>query len=92
LAAGFRGLQGANAGQGSNPLGMAQANAADWPPPKTDKKRVLFLFSDTGGGHKASAKAIQGALDLMYPGKFTCEIEDMWTIHGKWPFNKMVYL
>ena len=76
----------------TQPPFLPPANPADWPPPKTDKKRVLFLFSDTGGGHKASAKAIQGALDLMYPGKFTCEIEDMWTIHGKWPFNKMVYL
>lgn len=90
FTAGFRGLHSANAGQGLNPLGLSPANAADWPPPKTSQKRVLFLLSDTGGGHKASAKAIKGALDLMYPGKFTCEIEDMWTDHGKWPFNKMV--
>ena len=55
----------ANGPQGLNPLGVAPANAADWPPPKTDQKRVLFLLSDTGGGHKASAKAIKGALDLM---------------------------
>jgi len=80
----------ANGAAGLNPLGVAPASAADWPPPKTDQKRVLFLLSDTGGGHKASAKAIKGALDLMYPGKFTCEIEDMWTDHGKWPFNQMV--
>lgn len=56
----------ANGPQGLNPLGVAPVNAADWPPPKTDQKRVLFLLSDTGGGHKASAKAIKGALDLMY--------------------------
>ena len=78
------------AGQGFNPLGVRGANAADWPPPRDGKKRVLFLLSDTGGGHKASAKAIKGALDILYPGRFTCEIEDMWTDHGKWPFNQMV--
>ena len=39
-------------------------------PPKRDgRKRVLFLLSDTGGGHKASAKAIQMALDQLYPGQ-----------------------
>ena len=30
---------------------------------------MLFLLSDTGGGHKASAKAIQMALDQLYPGQ-----------------------
>jgi len=93
LAANFnlKGLSlNSNAGHGVGPLGVAPANAADWPPPKTQQKRLMFLLSDTGGGHKASAKAIKGALDIMYPGKFTCEIEDMWTDHGKWPYNKMV--
>ena len=91
LVANFNGLGvGQNSGLNLNPLGVAPANAADWPPPKDGKKRVLFLLSDTGGGHKASARAIKGALDILYPGKFTCEIEDMWTDHGKWPFNQFV--
>jgi hypothetical protein len=33
-----------------------------------------MLLSDTGGGHKASAKAIQAALDELYPNQFVCEI------------------
>jgi 1,2-diacylglycerol 3-beta-galactosyltransferase len=43
-----------------------------------------------GGGHKASAKAIQAALDELYPGKFYCEITDIWTDYGSWPFNTFV--
>ena len=91
LFANFKGLSlNSNAGQGVGPMGLAPSHAAAWPPTKTAQKRVLFLLSDTGGGHKASAKAIKGALDILYPGKFTCEIEDMWTDHGKWPYNQMV--
>ncbi|KAJ1495858.1 hypothetical protein T484DRAFT_1760757, partial [Baffinella frigidus] len=49
-------------------------------PPKRDgRKRVLFLLSDTGGGHKASAKAIEMALEELYPGKFLSEICDIYT-------------
>ena len=57
---------------------------------KSGKKRILILLSDTGGGHKASAKAIQAALDLLYPNVFTCEIVDIWTDHGPYPFNTFV--
>lgn len=49
-----------------------------------------MVLSDTGGGHKASAKAIQAALDELYPGKFFCEITDIWTDYGNWPFNTLV--
>lgn len=43
-----------------------------------------------GGGHKASAKAIQAALEELYPGKFCCEISDIWTDYGPWPYNTFV--
>lgn len=38
--------------------------------------RILFLFSDTGGGHRASANAIAGALELEYPGHFDVQLVD----------------
>ncbi len=33
-------------------------------------KRVVFLMSDTGGGHRSAGKAIEAALNLQYPGRF----------------------
>ncbi len=39
----------------------------------TSKKNphILFLFSDTGGGHRSAAEAIIEALNLEYPHTFT---------------------
>ena len=31
---------------------------------------LLFLISDTGGGHRNAARAVGQALDRMYPGRF----------------------
>mmetsp|Transcript_19769 Transcript_19769/g.60928 ORF Transcript_19769/g.60928 Transcript_19769/m.60928 type:complete len:435 (-) Transcript_19769:152-1456(-) len=52
-----------------------------------DKKNVLFLISDTGGGHRASAKALVNALDRLYPDKINTEIVDIWTEHAGWPYK-----
>ena len=57
---------------------------------KRAKKRVLILMSDTGGGHRASAQAIDRALADLYPGKTEVNIIDIWSDHGKWPFNTFV--
>mmetsp|Transcript_6942 Transcript_6942/g.26763 ORF Transcript_6942/g.26763 Transcript_6942/m.26763 type:complete len:450 (-) Transcript_6942:77-1426(-) len=54
------------------------------------KKRVLIIMSDTGGGHKASAQAISAALDELYPNRVECNILDIWTDYGVWPFNTAV--
>ena len=35
------------------------------------RKRVLFLFSDTGGGHRSATEAMMEALDAEFPGRFT---------------------
>lgn len=46
--------------------------------PKTpDRPHILFLFSDTGGGHRSAANAIIEALDLEFPGKTTHEMVDI---------------
>ena len=39
-------------------------------------KRLLFLFSDTGAGHRAAAEAVAAALTLRYPGRFQIDCFD----------------
>ena len=43
---------------------------------ETSKPHIVFLFSDTGGGHRSASEAIIEAIDLEFPGKFTCEMVD----------------
>jgi hypothetical protein len=49
---------------------------------KTDIYTVQILMSDTGGGHRASANALEDALQLLYPGKFDIDIVDIYTDYG----------
>ena len=53
------------------------------------KKTILFLMSDTGGGHRASAQAIEEAIQHLHPNQYTIIIEDMWKNHTPWPFNRL---
>jgi 1,2-diacylglycerol 3-beta-galactosyltransferase len=39
--------------------------------------QLVFLFSDTGGGHRSAAQAIIGALEQGYPGQFTVDMVDI---------------
>jgi 1,2-diacylglycerol 3-beta-galactosyltransferase len=57
---------------------------------KNLKKRVLILMCDTGGGHRASAQAIDRAISEIVPGKIDVQVMDIWTDHAKWPFNNFV--
>lgn len=54
------------------------------------KKKILILMSDTGGGHRASAEALDQALVDQFPGKLDVNIMDIWTDHANPPFNKFV--
>ncbi|EOD32719.1 hypothetical protein EMIHUDRAFT_467938 [Emiliania huxleyi CCMP1516] len=54
------------------------------------KKRVLILISDTGGGHRASAEALEAAMEREAPGRLDVAIVDVWTQYGAFPFNKFV--
>ena len=59
--------------------------------PSTDNtKRILILMSDTGGGHRASAEAIERAMIEQNPGKIDVTIMDIWTDHAVPPFDKFV--
>ncbi len=44
--------------------------------PRAEIPHILFLFSDTGGGHRSAVNAIIEALDLEFPGKVTTEMVD----------------
>ena len=57
---------------------------------QNDRKKVLILMSDTGGGHRASAQAIDLSLHQQFPGKIDVDILDIWTDHANWPFNRFV--
>lgn len=41
------------------------------------RKRVLFLFSDTGGGHRSATLAMIEALGLEFPDTFDCKMVDL---------------
>ena len=52
-----------------------------------EKPHILFLFSDTGGGHRSAAEAIIEALDLEYPNTFTHEMVDFFLDYSPPPLN-----
>lgn len=57
-----------------------------------DSKRpmhILFLSSDTGGGHRASAEALAKQFMIQFPGS-TYELADLWTDHGGFLYSKLV--
>jgi 1,2-diacylglycerol 3-beta-galactosyltransferase len=53
------------------------------------KPHILFLFSDTGGGHRSATEAIVEALELEYGDNFTCEKVDIFKDYAPRPLNRM---
>src|SRR5687767_5627712 len=53
------------------------------------KPHILFLFSDTGGGHRSATEAMIEALSLEFPGAFTTEMVDFFKSYAPAPFNKV---
>ena len=51
------------------------------------KRRILFLFSDTGGGHRSAAEAIIEAIHLEFPDQVVCEMVDILKEYGPPPIN-----
>ncbi len=58
--------------------------------PKDKKPHILFLFSDTGGGHRSAAKAIIEALEVYYPDQVTTEMLDFFLKYAPPPFDLAV--
>ncbi len=57
----------------------------------TDKlPHVLFLFSDTGGGHRSAAQAIIEALNIYFPNQVTTEMLDFFVEYAPPPFDMAV--
>ena len=50
-------------------------------------KRVLFLFSDTGGGHRSAFQAIQDAMEMRYGDAVSFDAVDVLR-ECKWPLNR----
>ncbi|KAG5190785.1 Monogalactosyldiacylglycerol synthase, family GT28 [Tribonema minus] len=56
----------------------------------SNKVNVLILMSDTGGGHRASAQALEAAFEILYPGLVSVKMVDVLTEHTAWPMNASV--
>jgi 1,2-diacylglycerol 3-beta-galactosyltransferase len=48
---------------------------------------VVFLFSDTGGGHRSAAEAIIEAINLEFPGRISTEMVDFFKQYAPPPFD-----
>ena len=53
------------------------------------RKRVVFLMSDTGAGHRAAAQAIQAAMQSRYPNDYAFELVDIYRRYTPFPFSHM---
>ena len=51
------------------------------------KPHIVFLFSDTGGGHRSASEAIAEALNLEFPKEFTYEMVDFFKEYSPPPLN-----
>lgn len=51
-------------------------------------RRFLFLFSDTGGGHRAGAQAVAQALHDLYGDAVRVTLVDALVYSRKWPFHR----
>jgi 1,2-diacylglycerol 3-beta-galactosyltransferase len=58
--------------------------------PKTanETRRLLFLFSDTGGGHRSTAYAVAQTLHDLYGERVQIELVDALAEYAPWPFNR----
>jgi 1,2-diacylglycerol 3-beta-galactosyltransferase len=53
-----------------------------------NRRRILFLFSDTGGGHRSAMEAIIEALDHSHPGRYECVPVDAFKEYAPPPLNR----
>lgn len=52
-------------------------------------KKILILFSDTGGGHRAAAEAIRDALLEKHPDQASIEMVDVFRAYSPFPYKYM---
>jgi 1,2-diacylglycerol 3-beta-galactosyltransferase len=51
-------------------------------------KRFLFIISDTGGGHRASANAVKDAMFSLYGSAVEIDTIDLFVEMDRWPFYR----
>lgn len=56
--------------------------------PQNKIPHIVFLFSDTGGGHRSAAEAILEAMSSEFPGKMTAEMVDIFREYAPPPLNQ----
>jgi 1,2-diacylglycerol 3-beta-galactosyltransferase len=54
-----------------------------------ERPRILFLFSDTGGGHRSAAEAIIEALHLEFGDRVITEMVDIFKEYAPRPLNRV---
>jgi 1,2-diacylglycerol 3-beta-galactosyltransferase len=52
-------------------------------------KKILILMSDTGGGHRATAEALQSVFEERHGGQLRVDMEDLWLRHTPPPLNQV---
>src|SRR3972149_7802774 len=78
-------FRGARSHEGSRPTSAAPGAS----PPVIDQPRILFLFSDTGGGHRSATEAIIEAVEHGFPGRFHAEVIDVLADYAPRPLNRL---
>lgn len=56
--------------------------------PQNKVPHIVFLFSDTGGGHRSAVEAILEAMSSAFPGKMTAEMVDIFKDYAPVPLNQ----
>ncbi|GAB4498018.1 MAG: glycosyltransferase [Anaerolineales bacterium] len=57
--------------------------------PNLEPPRILFLFSDTGGGHRSAAEAVIEAINLEYGSQIRTEMVDIFKDYAPRPLNRI---
>src|SRR3990172_1519743 len=58
----------------------------------SDRRRIVLLFSDTGGGHRSAAEAIAEAVEVEFPGRFETRLLDAFKSYAPIPLNQSAAL
>ncbi len=59
---------------------------------ESDERRLLFLFSDTGGGHRSTAMAVAEALHTLYGEQAQVTLVNVLADYAPWPLNRLEYI
>jgi 1,2-diacylglycerol 3-beta-galactosyltransferase len=57
-------------------------------PLQPDQPHILFLFSDTGGGHRSASEAIIEAINQQFPNQITTEMVDLFRQYAPPPLDR----